>query len=153
MLLKIWKYVNYLKKKKNNKNFIVEGTIAVRGSDYRPAKVLSDEKDELVTQNWRDRLKSYTTYLICDKTLNGLAPNLSNLFIKAIHGTLYLVICLFTVKVWLCTPPTQHNTRTAPSNTRKALSTSTVKSTWPENYTIQKHFFLVKQTRWVSDDN
>ena len=51
--------------------------------------------------------------------------------INAIHGTLYRFICRFTVKVWLCTPPTPHNTRTAPSRTRNALSTSTVKSTWP----------------------
>ena len=31
-----------------------------------------------------------------------------------------------------CTPATAHKTKTAPSNTRKALSTSIVKSTWPE---------------------
>ena len=80
------------------------------------------------------------TYLIWDNTLNGFAPTLSNLFINAIQGTLYRFICLFTVNVWLCTPPTQHNTRTAPSNTLSALSTSTVKSTWPKN--------IYKLLRW-----
>ena len=28
---------------------------AVRGSDYSPAIGLSEEKDKLVTENWRDR--------------------------------------------------------------------------------------------------
>src|SRR5580693_2561902 len=31
------------------------------------------------------------------------------------------------------TPDTAHNTRTAPSKTRNARSTSIVKSTWPDN--------------------
>ena len=34
---------------------MVEKTRAVRGSDYKPAIALSEEKDKLVTQNWRDR--------------------------------------------------------------------------------------------------
>ena len=34
--------------------------------------------------------------------------------------------------VWHCTPPTAQRTRTAPSSTLRALSTSMVKSTCPE---------------------
>ena len=30
-------------------------TRAVRGSDYSPAIVLSEEKDKFVTENWRER--------------------------------------------------------------------------------------------------
>lgn len=63
--------------------------------------------------------------------LPGLEPILSNLLINARHGTLYRFICLFTVKVWLCTPPTAQSTKIAPSSTLNARSTSTVKSTWP----------------------
>ena len=33
----------------------LEKTRAVRGSDYSPAIVLSEEKDKLVTENWRER--------------------------------------------------------------------------------------------------
>ena len=32
-------------------------TRAVRGSDYSPAIALSEEKDKLVTENWRDKIK------------------------------------------------------------------------------------------------
>jgi len=35
------------------------------------------------------------------------------------------------VLVWLCTPPTAQSTSTAPSSTRRARSTSIVKSTCP----------------------
>ena len=31
----------------------------VRGSDYSPTTVLSEEKDKLVPENWRDRQKKY----------------------------------------------------------------------------------------------
>ena len=58
---------------------------------------------------------------------------------KAMHGTLYLFICLSTVSVWLWTPPTAHSTNTAPSRTRSARSTSTVKSTWPR---VQGHMIM-----------
>ena len=34
-------------------------TSAVRGSDYSPTTVLSEEKDKLVTENWNDREKKY----------------------------------------------------------------------------------------------
>ena len=34
-------------------------TRAVRGSDYSPATVLSEEKDKLVPENWRDTEKKY----------------------------------------------------------------------------------------------
>ena len=42
------------------KNFSVEywrerKTRAVRGSDYSPAILLSEEKDKFVTENWRER--------------------------------------------------------------------------------------------------
>ena len=50
---------------------------------------------------------------------------------NATLGTSYLRICLSTVIDWLCTPPTEQRTSTAPSSTRSARSTSTVKSTCP----------------------
>ena len=65
------------------------------------------------------------------KTFHGSAPILSSLLINASLGTSYLLICRSTVIDWLCTPPTLQKTRMAPSRTRKALSTSIVKSTWP----------------------
>ena len=34
-------------------------TRAVRGSDYSPATVLTEEKDKLVPENWRDREKKH----------------------------------------------------------------------------------------------
>ena len=34
-------------------------TRAVKGSDYSPATALSDEKDKLVTENWKDREKKF----------------------------------------------------------------------------------------------
>ena len=41
----------------HNVSFYVEiwKTRTVRGSDYSPAIALSEEKDKLVTENWRDR--------------------------------------------------------------------------------------------------
>lgn len=54
---------------------------------------------------------------------HGLAPILSNLLIKMILGTLYLFICLLTVSVCGCTPPTPQTNSTAPSRTLRALST------------------------------
>ena len=41
---------------KTQKNAV---TRAVRGSDYNPATALSEEKDKLVTENWKDREKKY----------------------------------------------------------------------------------------------
>ncbi len=70
-------------------------------------------------------------YLTAWIALNGLAPILSSLFTNIILGTWYLIICLLTVIVCGCTPPTPHNNKTAPSNTLNALYTYIVKSTWP----------------------
>ena len=56
---------------------------------------------------------------------------MSILFTKAILGTLYVSACLHTFSDWGSTPPFAQNTATAPSNTRRERSTSTVKSTWP----------------------
>ena len=42
-------YFNYTESKKK--------TRAVRGSDYSPTTVLSEEQDKLVTENWNDREK------------------------------------------------------------------------------------------------
>ena len=39
-------------------------TKAIRGSDYSPAKVLSEEKDTLVPENSRDREKNNIKYNI-----------------------------------------------------------------------------------------
>lgn len=61
----------------------------------------------------------------------GLAPILSNLLIKIILGTLYRDIYLWTVKVYGWTPATPQMSKTPPSKTLNALSTSIVKSTWP----------------------
>ncbi len=79
---------------------------------------------------WKTNCKS-KAYRSCDSTRFGFDPVLSSLLINARQGTWYLLICLSTVYVWLWTPPTAHRTSTAPSKTRSALSTSTVKSTWP----------------------
>ena len=64
-------------------------------------------------------------------TRAGSAPGRSSLLINASRGTPYRRICRSTVTLWLCTPPTPHKTNTAPSSTRRARSTSMVKSTWP----------------------
>ena len=58
-------------------------------------------------------------------TLLGFAPVRSHLLMKASRGTLYRFIWRSTVRLWLCTPPTLHSTRIAPSSTRKDRSTST----------------------------
>lgn len=54
------------------------------------------------------------------------SPARSSLLMKARRGTLYRRICRSTVIDWLCTPPTAHNTSTAPSSTRSARSTCAV---------------------------
>ena len=41
-------------------------TRAVRGSDYSPATGLSEEKDKLVTENWKDREKNRSNFGECD---------------------------------------------------------------------------------------
>ena len=38
-------------------------TRAVRGSDYSPTTALSEEKDKLVTENWKDRKKLLYTLI------------------------------------------------------------------------------------------
>ena len=63
--------------------------------------------------------------------VNGFAPSRSNLLMNMILGTLYLIICLFTVRVWGCTPATPQISKTPPSKTLRALSTSIVKSICP----------------------
>jgi hypothetical protein len=60
----------------------------------------------------------YLTFLIASQ---GFPPIRSSLFTKIILGTLYLIICLFTVSVCGCTPPTLQRSNTAPSNTLSAL--------------------------------
>ena len=57
---------------------------------------------------------------------------------KPLNKANYLFNCLFTVNVCDWTPPTPHKTRTAPSKTRSARSTSTVKSTWPKMHQVQE---------------
>ena len=47
------------------------------------------------------------------------------------RGTPYLSAWRHTVSDWGSTPATESNTVTAPSSTRRARSTSRVKSTWP----------------------
>ena len=59
------------------------------------------------------------------------APILSILLTNPILGTLYLSACLQTVSDCGSTPLDAQNKATAPSNTRKERSTSTVKSTCP----------------------
>ena len=68
---------------------------------------------------------------ICFTTLKKSAPLRSILLTKPIRGTLYLLAWRHTVSLWGSTPPTAQNRATAPSNTRRLRSTSTVKSTWP----------------------
>ena len=46
---------------KYSKNRKARGSRTARGSDYSPAIVLSEEKDKLVTENWRDRKKKNRT--------------------------------------------------------------------------------------------
>ena len=43
----------------NSSNTLHKLTRAVRGSDYSPAIALSEAKDKLVTENWKDREKKY----------------------------------------------------------------------------------------------
>ena len=58
-------------------------TRAVRGSDYSPAIALSEEKDKLVSENWRDRNRN-------NGTNKYEQPDFS------IHNTLYLFFtCLY----------------------------------------------------------
>ena len=57
------------------------------------------------------------------------APMRSILLTKATRGTAYLLACRQTVSDWGSTPPTESNTATAPSSTRRDRSTSMVKST------------------------
>jgi hypothetical protein len=57
------------------------------------------------------------------------APTRSILLTKQIRGTWYLLAWRQTVSVWGSTPATASKTATAPSRTRRDLSTSTVKST------------------------
>lgn len=89
-------------------------------------------------------------YLTCWIQFHGLAPILSNLLTKIILGTLYLCICLLTVKVCGWTPPTPQRSKTAPSNTLNALSTSIVKSTWP-GVSIRLILWSF-QSKWVAAD-
>lgn len=90
------------------------------------------------------------------RTFHGSAPIRSSLLIKATLGTWYLFICLSTVIDWLCTPPTLQRTRIAPSRTRKALSTSIVKSTWPGVSIIficKEHFANHNQNQALKNRN
>ena len=80
---------------------------------------------------WRGTALPRSFSSIWRTTLKKSAPVRSILFTKAIRGTLYLVAWRHTVSVCGCTPPTAHNSATAPSRTRKERSTSTVKSTCP----------------------
>eukprot|EP00967_Tisochrysis_lutea_P041629 scaffold50030_cov27-Tisochrysis_lutea.AAC.4 len=59
------------------------------------------------------------------------APSRSILLMKATAGTLCLRACRQTVSVCACAPATASTISTAPSRTRTARSTSTVKSTCP----------------------
>jgi len=67
----------------------------------------------------------------CALTFKGFAPMRSHLLTKARRGTWYRLSCRSTVIDWDCTPATEQSTRMAPSNTRRDLSTSIVKSTCP----------------------
>ena len=69
--------------------------------------------------------------LISRTALKKSAPERSILFTKAIRGTPYLFAWRHTVSDCASTPPTAQNKATAPSNTRRERSTSTVKSTCP----------------------
>ena len=59
------------------------------------------------------------------------APTRSILLMNAMRGTRYLSAWRHTVSDCGSTPPTEQNTATAPSSTRRERSTSMVKSTWP----------------------
>ena len=59
------------------------------------------------------------------------APMRSILLTKQMRGTPYLSAWRQTVSDWGSTPATESNSATAPSSTRRARSTSSVKSTWP----------------------
>ena len=69
--------------------------------------------------------------LIMPTTLKKSAPERSILLMNPMRGTLYLSARPQLVSDCGSTPDTAQNNATAPSNTRKERSTSTVKSTWP----------------------
>ena len=48
--------------RKSLDQYLISGKVSTRGdrgSDYSPATALSEEKDKLVTENWKDREKKY----------------------------------------------------------------------------------------------
>ena len=51
-------------------------TRGVRGSDYRPATMLSEEKDKFVPEHWRDREKKSTDYTKTTSTTSFHAENI-----------------------------------------------------------------------------
>mmetsp|Transcript_7613 Transcript_7613/g.22780 ORF Transcript_7613/g.22780 Transcript_7613/m.22780 type:complete len:244 (-) Transcript_7613:216-947(-) len=69
--------------------------------------------------------------VIMETTLKKSAPMRSILFTKQSLGTPYLSACLHTVSDWGSTPDTESKRATLPSRTRRARSTSKVKSTCP----------------------
>ncbi len=81
--------------------------------------------------NWIGTALAFNLSLMVPTEYKKFAPNLSILFTKQILGTWYLSACLHTVSDWGSTPILASNIATAPSNTLKDLSTSTVKSTCP----------------------
>ena len=69
--------------------------------------------------------------LIMSTVRKKLAPMRSILLTKQMRGTPYLSAWRQTVSDCGSTPATLSNSATAPSSTRRARSTSSVKSTWP----------------------
>ena len=69
--------------------------------------------------------------MIISTVRKKLAPMRSILLTKQMRGTPYLSAWRQTVSDWGSTPATESNSATAPSRTRRARSTSRVKSTWP----------------------
>ena len=55
---------------------LIKLTRAVRGSDYSPATALSEEKEKLVTENWKDREKKFKDYTKTTCTPSFLAENI-----------------------------------------------------------------------------
>ena len=49
-----WKFNNLLFKDKNYIKIVQDTTRAVRGSDYSPTIMLSEEKDKFVNEKWKE---------------------------------------------------------------------------------------------------
>mmetsp|Transcript_17679 Transcript_17679/g.50500 ORF Transcript_17679/g.50500 Transcript_17679/m.50500 type:complete len:215 (-) Transcript_17679:3705-4349(-) len=134
-------------------------SVSSTSSPFTPLKVYATLLTKSTTPSWfSDRPIGIWTAQACkaicsrnwSTTLSGFAPARSSLLTKATLGTSYRFICRSTVNDCDWTPETPHNTRTPPSKTLKARSTSIVKSTCPGVSMMLIWFSF--QEQWVAAD-